>query len=184
MSEAPPETQPETPAVLPDQGSYRLPADYYAAPVAEVRPLFPRWVPIACGTASAVFLLVLFAAGAFLATGGASRLMNLVLGMMDAEMAKMYAAEVTPAQKQNLASELQQLRENVRSEQVPLAELNPIMMSLRSAIADGSVTAQEADTLVALMRKTNAKKRKGAARAAHAGDAGGCGYLRVASGPA
>ena len=29
----------------------RLPADYYASPVSEVTPLFPRWVPLGCGIA-------------------------------------------------------------------------------------------------------------------------------------
>ncbi len=154
------ETLPEASAAPPQrQTSFRLPADYYAAPAAEVRPVVPRWVPLGCGTAAAVFLVAVFAAGAFLASGGASRLMDVVLGMMDAEIAGMYGKDVTPMQQKPLAGELQRLRENVRTERVPLAELNPIMMSLRSAISDSNVTAQEADTLVALMRKANGKKK-------------------------
>ena len=39
---------------------FHRPADYYAAPLSEVRPIFPRWVPFGCGSAS----LVINASGA------------------------------------------------------------------------------------------------------------------------
>ncbi|HXH40311.1 MAG TPA: hypothetical protein VNN08_16905, partial [Thermoanaerobaculia bacterium] len=64
-----------TPAAPPppaevDALPFRRPADYYAAAGTDLRPLFPRWVPVGCGWASLVFVVLLFVAGTFASRSG------------------------------------------------------------------------------------------------------------------
>ena len=68
-----------SPAAQPK--AFRMPCEYYSAPLAEVRPIFPKWVPIGCGTASAIVLLLLFAGGAAISGPRLAQFMDFVLGM-------------------------------------------------------------------------------------------------------
>lgn len=123
--------------------------------------MFPRSVRIGCGSAAAVLLLVVFVGGALMARGGMGKIMDLVLGMMQNEIAPMYAKDVTPAQRQDLDRELTLLRQNLRAGRVPVSDLNPVMMSLRDAVGDDVLTPPEVDRLVSEIRKTNEGKKKG-----------------------
>lgn len=153
------DTIPSDQTQVPLPTTYRLPADYYSAPAADVRPIFPRWVPAGCGWASLVFLIVLFTGGAFVARAGMGTMMDFVLGMMETEILRMYAADVTKEQKESLSRELTRLRENVRTERVPIQSLDPVMKSLRKASADEKLTAGEVESLVRDMKKLNEGRR-------------------------
>ena len=145
-----PDSQEPRPASLP----FRLPADYYSTPVG-TRRLFPRWVPIGCGIAAAVFIAVLFIGGAVVSHGGMGRGMDFVLGMMQDEMSGMYAADVPPSSRNALESELTSLRANIRTERVKVANLDPVMSTLRDAISDRTLTNAEVEQLRKKIREAN-----------------------------
>lgn len=127
--------------------AFRFPAEYYCAPLAEVRPIFPKWVPVGCGTASAVILVLLFAAGALFSGPRFGELMDFVVGTSIGELRGMYARDVTPAEKQRFDAELQRMRDGVRSGKVPVRNLQPFLKEMQSAILDKSVTAEEVERL-------------------------------------
>src|SRR5438552_19198273 len=103
----------ETSPVPPPR--FRLPADYYAGPADEVRPIVPKWVPRGCGIASAVVLVLGFVVGAIVMHVGLGKFMAYVLDMSVAEIQPMIGKDVPSAQKQAFNSELGQLSKNVKS---------------------------------------------------------------------
>src|SRR5436305_1140681 len=98
----------------------RLPADYYADPLSEVRPIFPRWVPLGCGAAAAVFLVLGFAAGAVIMHTGLGKIMAFFVGVSTGELAPLMRKDVTPAQRQALNQELSQLTKNLETDKTNL----------------------------------------------------------------
>jgi hypothetical protein len=119
------------------------PAEYYSTPSPVA--ILPRGISYGCGAASLVVLLIVFAGGAFLSTGGLVDFMDFVLGMSFGELK--YEASVTPQQKKELTAEVDALRENLRTKKVPVAKLQPFLQKLQSASADGTVSAAEARQL-------------------------------------
>ena len=119
------------------------PAEYYSTPTPEA--ILPRGVSYGCGAASILVLVIVFAGGVFLTTGGLTDFMDFVLGMSFGELK--YDPAVTPAQKKSLTTEVDALRENLRTKKVPVAKLQPFLQSLQKAGADGTVNAAEAKQL-------------------------------------
>jgi hypothetical protein len=122
----------------------RLPADYYSSPAAEVRPIFPKWVPMGCGIAAAAFLLVGFVGGAVVMHTGLGKIFSFVLDLSISEMQPLFARDVTPGQKQALNSELSQLSKNLESEKTTLARLQPVLQTMKEAMNDKKITPAEA----------------------------------------
>lgn len=83
--------------------------------------------------------------------------MDFVLGMMETEMVRAYAKDVASAEKEALAREMTLLRENLRTGQVAVPALEPVLKSLREAMADETLTAGEVAELAAEMEKVNDK---------------------------
>jgi hypothetical protein len=127
--------------------AFRLPADYYSTPVADVRPLFPKWVPLGCGTASAILLVLLFAAGAIITGPRLAQFMDYVVGSSLGELKGMYAKDVTVDEKTRFDVEVKQLRENLRSGKVSMQNFQPFLKSMQTAISDKKVTADEVERL-------------------------------------
>jgi hypothetical protein len=148
----PSETQ--QPQAPPPSLPFRLPADYYSAPV-DVRPLFPKWVPLGCGIAAATFIAVMFVGGALVSHGGVGRVMDFFLGMLQGEMTGYYSADVKPESRKALESELSSLRANIRAERVPVGNLDPVMSTLRAATADKKITNAEVDELRKKIHEAN-----------------------------
>ena len=140
-----------SPAPVPPPG-FRMPADYYSAPLSEVRPIFPPWVAYGCGGLAAVFLLVLFAVGAWLASGGMSIGMDFVLGQTLTEMRGMYAKDVTEADKKAVDDEFSALRKGVREETVTVTRLQPVLRAVQAVTSDKTVTHEEVEKLRAAVR--------------------------------
>ncbi len=137
-------------AAVPDgipPRSFRLPADYYTSPLSEVRPLFPYWVPMGCGIASAVILVLLFAAGAVINGPRLAQFMDYVLGTSLGELKGMYAADINATQKAQFDTEVNRLREGLRKDKVSIKNLQPFLKAMESAISDKKVTAGELETL-------------------------------------
>jgi hypothetical protein len=127
--------------------SFRLPADYYSSPPSDVRPLFPKWVPLGCGTAAAVLLVILFAAGALMTGPRLALLMDFVVGSSLGELKGMYAPDVTPQQKAAFDAEVKQLRDGLRNHKVSLQNFQPFLKQMQTVIADKKVTAEEVTRL-------------------------------------
>ncbi len=144
-----------TPTVPPQSPRFRLPAEYYAAPAPEARPLVSRGVRIGCGVASLALLLILFAGGAIVGRHGLGKLMDPLLGTMADEMGAMYTKDVTTAQRDELTREITRLREGIRDGRVPVQKLDPVMSNLREAIADQKLTPAETDKLAKLIHGIN-----------------------------
>jgi hypothetical protein len=128
------------------------PAEYYSGPSPVA--VLPRGVTFGCGAAAVVALLLLFAGGAFMASGGIVDFMDLALGMSMSELRGMYTTDVTAAQKKEVDDTIEQVRAGLRNKKVSITQLQPLMETMRKAIADQKVTSAEARSLVAAARKT------------------------------
>ncbi|HEX7151013.1 MAG TPA: hypothetical protein VF618_05955 [Thermoanaerobaculia bacterium] len=119
--------------------------------------MFPKGVTYGCGGASILFLLILFIGGAFLSTGGFAQFMDMAMGMSLGELRGMFTPEVTEAQKTALDTEIEKMREGVRTEKLSVAKLQPFMQSMQKAIGDKKVSPAEVDELTRLARQAQKK---------------------------
>ena len=143
---------PPEPRPLP----FRRPADYYAAPLSEVRPLFPRWVPFGCGTASLLMIVVLFAAGAWAGSGKGGSIFATLFSTMQDEMHDMFTKDVTPAQKAAFDAEMNAMRTNLANGKISIDHLQPLLHSIRDASIDSKITPAEAAQLTKAAHDVNA----------------------------
>ena len=127
------------------------PAEYYSGPSPVA--VLPRGVTFGCGAAAVVVLVILFAGGAFMASGGIVDFMDLALGMSMGELRGMYTADVTAAQKKEVDDAIEKVRVGLREKKVSVTQLQPLMETMRKAIADQKVTPAEAKTLTASAQK-------------------------------
>lgn len=132
------------------------PADYYSGPSPVA--VLPRGVTFGCGAASIVVLLLIFAGGAFMGSGGLVQFMDFALGMSMGDVRGMYAAEVTAAQKQELETAIEQLRVGLREGKVSVAQLQPVLETMRKGISDRKLQPAEVEALTAAARKATAAK--------------------------
>lgn len=132
------------------------PAEYYSGP--SPAAVLPRGVTFGCGAASIVVLLLVFAGGAFMASGGLVDLMDFTFGMSMGDVRGMFTAEVTPAQKKELEDAIEQLRAGLRERKVSVAQLQPVLETMRKGISDKKLTPAEVDALAAAARKARAAK--------------------------
>jgi hypothetical protein len=134
---------------------FRRPADYYSTPVGDARPLFPRWVPFGCGTASIMVLLLVFALGAAVSAGALGGVLDLMFGTMQAEMDKMFTADVKPPQKAAFDAEMKTMRAAIRENRLSLDRLQPVLRSMRDASSDQHITPEETAQLTRELRDVN-----------------------------
>ena len=127
--------------------SFRLPAQYYCAPLSEVRPIFPKWVPYGCGAAAAVFLLLLFASGSLLSGPKFAELLDFVLGTSLGELRPLMANDISAEEKERFESEVKVLREGLRKGEVPIARVQPFLKAMSKAISDQVVEREELERL-------------------------------------
>jgi hypothetical protein len=125
----------------------RLPADYYAAPASEVRPIFPRWVPLGCGIAAAITLFCGFVGGAVVMHSGLGKIMAIVLDMSQPDLVSMIDKNVPAGERDALKNEMAQLSKNLETEKTSVAQLQPVLAAIRDAIDDEKVTRAEVQTL-------------------------------------
>lgn len=142
----------------PSTRRFLWPADYYSGPVRA--PILPKWAPFGCGGLAVVILIIVFAGGAFLSSGGFVDLMDFVIGMTASEMKGQYAADVPAAQRKLLDDEVVLLRKNLREEKVSVVHLQPFLERLSQASSDRKITVQEVGLLQDIARTINTKARK------------------------
>lgn len=136
-------------------GRFLWPAEYYSGP--SPRAVLPRPAIFGCGGASLVALMALFAGGAFLSSGGLVGAMDLVFGMTMGEVRGMYTAEVTAAQKKELETAVEALRASLREEKIPVAALDPVLQTMRKAVADEKMQPDEVEAVTAAALKAVAR---------------------------
>jgi hypothetical protein len=129
------------------------PAEYYSGQTPA--PVIPGWAALGCGAAAVVVLLLVFAGGAWMASGGFQQVMDLSLGMTVAEMKGMYVSEVTSVQRKTLDAEIETMREGLRTKKVAVASLQPFMQALQKAVRDEKITPAEAKSLEDTVRRIN-----------------------------
>lgn len=132
-----------------------LPAEYYESP--QTTRIFPRWLPIGCGTASVVFLLIFFAAGALISGGGGGRLLDTMFGKLQKEIDGQFTKDVTPAQRKAFDAEMDGVRARLRASKMKLEKLQPLVRTIQDASEDGHVTPDEANKLTAAAHEAATK---------------------------
>jgi hypothetical protein len=142
----PPATPPAPPA-----RRFLWPADYYSS--ATPPPVLPRGVSYGCGAASVLVLIIVFAGGAWLSSGGFVQFMDFALGMTLGEMRGMYTPDVTAAQKQALESEVEAMRTKMRDGSVPAAKLQGFLQTLQKTMKDEKMTGAEVQQLTAAAQR-------------------------------
>jgi hypothetical protein len=129
------------------------PADYYSGPSPQA--VLPRGVTYGCGAASVVVLILVFAGGAFLSSGGMVDFMDLVFGMTMGEIRGMYTNDVTEPQKKELEASIESLRKSVRERKVAVGKLDPVLQTMRKTMSDTKLNPAEVQQVTAAARKAN-----------------------------
>jgi hypothetical protein len=142
----------------PSTQRFVWPADYYSTPVRA--PVLPKWAPFGCGGVAVLVLILVFAGGAFLSSGGFIDLMDFVIGMTASEMKGQYDDDVPEARQKSLDDEVVLLRKNLREEKVSMVHLQPFLERVRDASADRKITTEETELLVDVARRINARAKK------------------------
>ena len=148
MPEPAPVPEPPPPS-LP----FRLPADYYASP--ERNRVFPRVVPFGCGSAAAVFLIVLFAAGALVSGDRGGRLVARFFAMMQSEIDGQFTKDVPAAQRAEFDAQFNELRHRLETGRAKLTTLQPFLEKLRDASLDEKITPEETKKLIDGLHEVN-----------------------------
>jgi len=139
----------------PRQLPFPRPADYYAAPLSDVRPIFPRWVPFGCGAASLLVILVLFGAGAVAGSGKGGSIFAWMFATMQDEIRGSFTKEVSATQKAAFDVEMKTLRGNLDKGSVSIDRLQPLLRAIRDASIDSKVTPEEATQLTKAAHDVN-----------------------------
>jgi hypothetical protein len=134
------------------------PADYYASETPA--GVVPRWAVFGCGAAALVTFLLIFAAGAFLSSGGMVEFMDMAVGMSVGEMKGMYSSAVSPEQRKELEAEIEAMRAKVREKKIGVPAMQPFLEELRRASADNTITSDEATRLRDAARKASSTVRR------------------------
>lgn len=132
----------------------RLPAAYYSAPLSEVKPIFPAWVPWGCGSAAALFLVLMFAGSAALTGPRLASFLDFVLGISVGEMKGMYESDITEAQQEAFDAELKRMREQLRDGKITVQKVQPFLQAMQKAVGDEKVTSQELEGLTKIARES------------------------------
>jgi hypothetical protein len=127
------------------------PADYYSGP--SPAAILPKGLTFGCGAASIAGMILLAFGGAWMAAGGIVDVMDLSFGMTLGEIRGMYKSDVTDPQKKDLERAMETMRENLRKGTMPIAALNPVLETMRQALSDKSVSAEEVRALIAAANK-------------------------------
>ena len=153
------ETLPPPAAAPEPRAPFRLPADYYTAPVSEVRPVFSKWVPFGCGTLAMLFVLLLFIGGAVAGSGGLGSAFEAIFSMMESEMTSAFAADVTPQDRAAFAAEYSKFRTNVGANRIDLTMMQTFLKSVTTSQEDQKLTADEVRQLTKELHDLNAAAR-------------------------
>lgn len=141
---------------VPLSGSYQRPAEYYEAPGGpKEKSGCPRWLLFGCGGLGCLGLLLIVGIGIWMSRGGAARATEFVVTTLERDAEKLYTDDVPAEDREALRQELAKLKDHIRSEQLDLMELQPILGEINVVIRDRKLTPQEVDALIESLRQTN-----------------------------
>ena len=146
------------PEPVADPLPFRRPADYYAAPEQDLRPLFPRWVPIGCGWAAVAFVILLFVVGALAPRSGS--VFGWLFGKIGEDIPAHFQRDVTPTQKAEFAAEIKTLRAAANAGKLKLDRTQSFLKLVTEVDGDEKIDHAEADKLIAAMRDVNRSVKK------------------------
>jgi hypothetical protein len=132
---------------------FRRPADYYSTPGSNLRPLFPKWVPIGCGWASLIFVVLLFIAGTLAPKSGSA--LEWLFAKMQTDMTPHFTKDVTPAQKAAFAAGMKTLRASAKAGKLKLDKTQTFLKLATDVDSDEKIDPVEADKLIAAVRDVN-----------------------------
>ncbi len=140
---------------------FRKPADYYSTPP-ESHPsrTMPKWVPLGCGGAGCLILVLMLAAAAFFGNEGAPRVLSWMFRTMETETMQMIAADVPVEKREELRQELKTLTGKIEQEEVGLVAVQSVLQELQAAIRDQTLTRDEVDALIGSLQKLNSASRE------------------------
>ncbi len=141
------------PAPAPNPLPFQRPADYYADPETRLRPLFPRWVSIGCGWISVIFVVLVFAAGAFAPRSGV--IVDWFFGKLQEDLTHSFSADVTTVQKQAFAAEMQTMRAAARNGKLKIESTQKFLKLATEVDGDDKIDHAEADKLIGAAREVN-----------------------------
>lgn len=131
----------------PAPRSFRLPADYYASPATDIRPIFGKRVPFGCGIAAIVFLIGLSVFAAVISRSGFGKLIALLIAPSATAIPQLYASDVTPQERKALEDAMAAFRGKVRANQIPLPKVQPVLQEIQGAIGDHKIDRAEVHEL-------------------------------------
>lgn len=142
---------------VPVSGSYRRPAEYYEAPGAQPgeKKGCPRWLLFGCGGLGCLGLLLIFGIGWWAMQGGGGRLAGFVVSTLQSDAEELYTDDVPQEDREALRRELASLKDHIRSDQVDLMELQPVIVQIQSSIRDRKLTPPEVEALIDAIRTVN-----------------------------
>jgi len=140
--------------ITPEKSTTQLPCEYYSTPASDKR-LFPRWVPLSCGTVSLAILIILFTAGAWIGSGGATRVIHWFFGELQTELLGYCDRDVTPAQKQSFTTELATLQARIEHGKVKSDQFLAVIQRIRDVSDDKHVTSSEMDEVTKKVHDAN-----------------------------
>lgn len=130
--------------ITPEKSTTQLPCEYYSTPPTDKR-IFPRWVPIGCGTASLVILIILFSLGGWVGSGGAAGAIRWFFGRLQSEILASCDPSVTAAQKSAFNAEFATLQQRAEAGKLKSDQLLALFQTIRDVSADEHVTPSELD---------------------------------------
>ena len=102
-----------------------------------------------CGIASAVLLLMVFIGGAIVMSMGVGKLFAMLLDTSHSDMKTMYGPDVTHAKRERVDAAIDGLSRDLAADKLAYVKLEPLLTSMRDAMADKRITNAEADQLLA-----------------------------------
>ena len=141
ISDAPPPAAPR----------FLRPAEYYSGPAPH--RILPRWATFGCGALALLLLAGIFLGANAVSAGRFTAFFDLVVGMSIGEMKGMYAADVAAPQKAAFDREVDRIREGLRGGTISIQSLQPLLVAMRSAMADNKVDRAELEGMTTVARK-------------------------------
>jgi hypothetical protein len=149
--ELPPPEPPPAPA--PHSLPFQRPADYYSTPGSRLRPIFPRWVPIGCGWAALIFVILLFAGGAFAPRSGS--ILDMLFGKIQDDLVQHFSKDVTAAQRASFDFEMHAMRASAKNGKLKLDRTQKFLRLATEVDGDEKIDHVEADKLIAAAHDVN-----------------------------
>jgi hypothetical protein len=151
----PHELQPPAPPPAPtaDPLPFQRPAEYYSTPGTRLRPIFPRWVPIGCGWAALIFVILLFVGGAFAPRSGS--ILDWLFGKIQGDLVQHFTKDVTAAQRASFDFEMHAIRTAAKNGRLKLDKTQKFLRLATELDGDEKIDQREADKLIAAAHDVN-----------------------------